>query len=91
MPQPPSSPDVVPPESLWHILKQHLRAQEHLPTSLDELWTAAKEAWDLIMVEEVNHYVASMQDRVEAVIKAKGGIQCIKLGLLCCIYNNYLY
>lgn len=73
MPQPPSSPDVVPLESLWHILKRHIRAREHLPTTLDELRTAVKEAWDLITIEEVNHYVASMQDRVQAVIKAKGG------------------
>lgn len=51
MPQPPSSPDVVPLESLWHILKTHIRNRDHLPTSLDELKTAALEAWDLITIE----------------------------------------
>jgi transposase len=73
MPHPPSSPDMNPIEPLWHILKDIIRARTHIPTTLDELKTAVKEAWDQITVEDVDKLVGSMEDRVQALLKAKGG------------------
>lgn len=73
LPQPASSPDLVPIESLWHILKEHICARARIPTTLDELKIAIKEAWDLITIEEVNKYIDTMHARCVAVTEAKGG------------------
>lgn len=72
-PQPPSSPDVVPLENLWHTFKEAIRNRDHIPTSVDELKTAAYEAWESITLEEIDRHVLTMQDRVKAVLKAQGG------------------
>lgn len=73
MPQPASSPDVVPIEPLWHNLKELIRAQPHIPTTLDELKTAVYEAWDQLTVEDVDRHINTMEERVQAVLQAKGG------------------
>jgi Transposase/DDE superfamily endonuclease len=70
---PAASPDVNPIEPVWHDLKEFIRAREHIPTTLEELKEAVKEAWDQVPIAKVNKYVLSMEDRVRAVIKAKGG------------------
>lgn len=72
-PQPASSPDVVPLESLWHTLKQKIRARKDIPTKLEDLKIAVREAWDSITIEEVNQLVDSMPERVKAVIASRGG------------------
>lgn len=63
LPQPPSFPDVVPIESLWHILKEHIRACPHIPTNLEELKVAIKEAWDLVTIDKVNKHIENMHNR----------------------------
>jgi hypothetical protein len=70
---PAASPDVNPIEPVWHDLKEFIRACEHIPTTLEELKEAVKEAWDQVSIAKVNKYVWSMEDWVRAVIKAKGG------------------
>ena len=70
---PTASPDVNPIEPVWHDLKEFIRAREHIPTTFKELKEAVKEAWDQVPIAKVNKYVQSMEDRVQAVIKAKGG------------------
>ena len=73
MPQPASSPDVVPIEPLWHNLKELIRARPHIPTSLDELKVAVYEAWDQLTVKDVDSHIDTMEERVRAVLEAKGG------------------
>lgn len=73
LPHPPSSPDVNPIEPLWHTLKELIRAREHIPTNLDELKIAIREAWELITVEDIDKHAKSMMKRVEAVLEANGG------------------
>ena len=73
MPHPAASPDVVPIEPLWHNLKEHIRAQSHIPTTLDELKSAIYEAWDQLTVEDVDRHAKTMEERVQAVLQAKGG------------------
>jgi hypothetical protein len=68
---PTASPDVNPIEPVWHDLKEFIRAHEHIPTTLEELKEAVKEAWDQVPIAKVNKYVLSMEDQVRAVIKAK--------------------
>jgi hypothetical protein len=70
---PAALPDVNPIEPVWHDLKEFIRAHEHIPTTLEELKEAVKEAWYQVPIAKVNKYVRSMEDRVWAVIKAKGG------------------
>jgi len=76
IPHPPSSPDVNPIEPLWHTLKDLIQSREHIPTSLDELKTAIREAWDKITVQDIDKHARSMEKRVQAVLDAKGGHTC---------------
>lgn len=70
---PAASPDVNPIEPVWHDLKELIRACKHIPTTLKELKEAVKEAWDQVPIAKIDKYVTSMEERVQAVIKAKGG------------------
>lgn len=72
-PHPPSSPDINPLENLWDLLKDRIKERPHPPTNVNELKVAVQEAWDSLTIEEINQYVHSMPNRVEAIIKAKGG------------------
>jgi transposase len=70
---PAKSPDLLLIESVWHIMKSKIRAQTHLPTSLKGLKVAVLKAWDDITPDEINAHVKHMEDRVKAVLAAKGG------------------
>ena len=70
---PAASPNVNPIKPVWHDLKEFIWAHEHIPITLEELKEAVKEAWDQVPIVKVNKYVLSMEDRVRAVIKVKGG------------------
>jgi hypothetical protein len=72
-PHPSSSPNLSPIEPLWHQLKTLIRQQPHPPTSLDELKEAVPEGWNQIVPEDIDAHVKHMEDRVKAVLKAKGG------------------
>ncbi|KZP21900.1 hypothetical protein FIBSPDRAFT_711498, partial [Athelia psychrophila] len=66
-------PDMNPIEPIWHVLKTHIRNRPRIPTSLDELKLAAKEAWAQVSEADIDKHVRSMEDRVQAVLCAKGG------------------
>lgn len=70
---PAKSPDMSPIEPLWNTLKTLIRARPHPPTSLTELKTAVREAWAEITPRDINVHVRHMNDRIKAVIAAKGG------------------
>ena len=70
---PASSPDLSAIEPLWHELKIYICKLPSPPTSLQQLKSAVFEAWEAIPVESIDKQVKRMPDRVEAVIKAKGG------------------
>ena len=70
---PAKSPDLSPIESVWHVMKSKIRARACLPTSLEGLKAAVLDAWDDITPEEISVHVKHMQDRVKAVLAAKGG------------------
>lgn len=72
-PHPAASPDMSPIEPVWHVLKEKLRALPRTPTSKEELKIVIREAWDSITEQEIDKYVNSMQDRVRALIEARGG------------------
>jgi len=72
-PHPAASPDMSPIEPVWKTLKTLIRARPHPPTSLAELKTAVLEAWDQITIHDIDVHVKCMGDRIQALLKAKGG------------------
>jgi transposase len=69
-PHPPSSPDLSPIEPLWKTL---IRSRSHIPSNIEELKAAVREAWEQITEHDINCHVKHMEERVQAVLEAKGG------------------
>lgn len=70
---PSRSPDLNPIEHLWDELKTKVRARYPAPTLIAELRVALSEEWDDIPQERVKHLIKSMKNRLEAVLKSRGG------------------
>ena len=70
---PPNSPDLNPIENLWAIIKQRLDELETRPKNMDELWENVQEVWTKITKEEIEKLYGSLPDRVQQVLKRKGG------------------
>jgi hypothetical protein len=70
---PPQSPDLNPIEQVWHHLKLKLSAYPTKAKGVHELWERVEEQWDTFTKEDCERYINSMQARVKAVIKTKGG------------------
>ena len=68
---PAQSPDLNPIENLWDYLDRKL---DVLPTTtLSQLWDTLSDLWENIPTEIIENLVSSMPQRIEAVIKARGG------------------
>lgn len=70
---PAQSPHLNPIEHLWNHLKCKLNAYETDPTSIHQLWVRIQKEWDSITPETCYMLIASMPDRITAVLCAKGG------------------
>ena len=70
---PAQSPDLDPIEHIWDHLDRQISKRTRLPTSLPALAAVLKEEWVSIPLEVSRKHFTSMQSRVTAVIKAKGG------------------
>ncbi|KAJ8727758.1 hypothetical protein PYW07_001877 [Mythimna separata] len=70
---PARSPDLNPIEHLWDELKRRVRARDPAPTTLQDLQDAVVAEWDNIPQESVVTLIRSMRERMEAVIRARGG------------------
>lgn len=70
LPWPAQSPDLNPIEHLWKDLKVAVSLKK--PTNKQQLWLAAKGAWESIPVERCQQLIDSMPRRCQAVIKNKG-------------------
>lgn len=69
---PGNSPDLNPIENLWHILK--VRVTKKKPRTLRDLDRIIEEVWYTgISAETLQNLTNSMPDRIQAVIKNKGG------------------
>ena len=71
---PPQSPDLNPIEHVWHELKVHLNAYSTRPTTREELADRISNEWNKFTKEDCLKYIDSMPDRINAVIKSKGGV-----------------
>ena len=70
---PARSPDMNPIEHLWDELKRRIRDRIPAPGSLQELRIAIEEEWANIPQEVVVTLIESMNRRMRAVIRARGG------------------
>lgn len=67
------SPDLNCIENLWDELKRRVRARDTAPSSIVELKTALEEEWNTIPQDFIKKLIKSMKNRMQAVIKARGG------------------
>ena len=70
---PAQSPDLNPIEHLWNHLKRQLNGSECQPKGMHELWERVETEWNKIPQEVCEGLVESMPQRIEEVLKAKGG------------------
>lgn len=70
---PAQSADLNPIETFWKQLKDKLGQYEKPATGIDELWRRVKETWNAFPASSCLNHINSMPDRIQAVIKAKGG------------------
>lgn len=70
---PASSPDLNPIEHLWDNLGKKVRNHVPAPQSLQELQRVLQNAWDAITQDEIKRLIQSMPDRMNEVIRARGG------------------
>lgn len=70
MPWPAQSPDLNPIENLWSILDVRCKARK--PTTVQALVEVLRQAWESLEVGVLENLVASMPQRLNAVIEAKG-------------------
>ena len=68
---PAQSPDLNPIENVWRLLKY--RISRRLPKTEVDVRRFAEEEWAKIELPDFSKYVASMKERCQAVIDAKGG------------------
>ncbi|CAK5268474.1 unnamed protein product [Mycena citricolor] len=72
-PHPANSPDLSPIEPVWKELKRRVRAHQPRPTTLETLKIAIQEEWERMPLEDITKHTKKMRERVEAVLKVKGG------------------
>ena len=70
---PANLPDLNPIEHIWAIMKHRIAKEYAHITSQAEMKRVVQEMWDSFGDDEFNHLIESMPERIEAVIKAKGG------------------
>lgn len=67
------SPDMNPIEHLWDELKRRVRGRSPAPASIEDLKTALIEEWQEIPQDIIRKLIRSMKNRLQAVIRARGG------------------
>lgn len=70
---PARSSDLNPIEHLWDELKRKVRARNPAPATKSQLLAALIEEWESVPQEPVKRIIRSMKNRLEAVIRARGG------------------
>jgi len=69
---PARSPDLSPLENVWGELKRRVR--KRIPETVDQLENYINEEWRNFPNNSIQNYCESFEERLKAVIKAKGGM-----------------
>jgi transposase len=68
------SPDLNPIENMWYFVKCELAKYDEPPKGMLELWERVEHIWNNKIDKDMClRYINSMPERIQAVIKAKGG------------------
>jgi transposase len=70
---PPNSPDLNPIENIWNYMKNIIAKDYPQVSSAEEMKRIVRRIWDQFKDTEWDKLIASMPERMEAVIAAKGG------------------
>ncbi|CAB5384966.1 unnamed protein product [Rhizophagus irregularis] len=70
---PENSPDLNPIENIWKQLKDNIQARKTFPRTVGELKVALSEEWENLDCSIFEEVVASMPQRINAVLEARGG------------------
>jgi transposase len=73
---PPNSPDLNPIENIWAHMKHRISKEYGHVTSLKIMKDVVVNIWNDFEDHKWDHLVESMPDRIQAVIKARGGLTC---------------
>lgn len=69
---PSNSPDLNPIEHVWDMLGRRLAALQHPPSSVPELKTALRAAWNSLSTQLINTLIESMGNRCAACVATRG-------------------
>ena len=69
---PPNSPDLNPIENLWKVLKDRVQKRCR-PKNQSEMWPGVEAEWMAIPQSRLESLVASMPERIKAVLHTRGG------------------
>ena len=69
---PASSQDLNPIEHIWDALGRHIAGRPAPPTTVPQLQYALMEDWPRIPQEFIDHPIASMSRRCEALLAVRG-------------------
>ena len=70
---PARNPDLNPIEHIWDMLKRKIKSTSNPPQTLNELRSAVVSAWSSIPQVDVRNIIQTMPDRMQPVIRARGG------------------
>jgi len=70
---PPQSPDLNPIEHVWNEMDRRLHRSEVEIRNKDQLWELAEKIWGELEVEYCQRLISTMPERINDVIKARGG------------------
>lgn len=72
MPWSAQSPDLIPIENVWRIMKLRISKRRHRIRSIQEMERVLLEEWDKITPAEYRRDISSMPKRIDLVCKNKG-------------------
>ena len=70
---PSQSPDLNPIEHIWNEVERRLRDLRGHINSKEDLWEKLQDVWNGIEVDVCRKLIATMPQRIQDVLKAKGG------------------
>lgn len=74
LPWPAQSPDLNPIEHIWGNVKKRIQENHFDIISKEALWEAIQVEWEATPIDFIKTLYDSMPRRIEAIIKARGGV-----------------